>query len=673
MQYKLMIIESPGKLRKLREIMAAVDPAGKWEIHASVGHVRDLPSTGQAADEITTGVKKADFKPVYQLTDRGRDVVGKLKRIAANASEIYIATDPDREGEAIAWHLREALGLRDNYVRIAFNEISETRVREALASPRKIDFNLVGAQECRRVLDRLVGYRVSSELKRQTGESLSAGRVQSPAVYLVVQREREIKNFKPTTHYSAQLVFSGDKPDENWSAEWLTKPDFVTEDSPYFLDKQFAESVAALRDVSVNAFDESERLRNPPAPFTTSTLQQAASNALNLSPDATMKLAQALYEQGLISYHRTDNPNVSDEALPAITAVATALGLQVTSKRRTFKSKEGAQEGHPAITPTDWNLETAGETPEQQALYNLIRVRALASQLLPARYKVRKVQLTAMDALEGKKIEFSASGRVLIDPGWLKILGGDATADDDGEETPNPIPVLTAGQQLTASTGQLIERTTKAPKRYTEASLVRALESEGVGRPATFAAIMKNINTRNYVALKSRFLIPQPAGEKVVSLLEGNFSFLNIGYTKNLEDQLDLIAQGETRYKIVVDRLNTTLDAELATQQSSPAKAAPVYPCSECGKPMRRIAKGAHGAFWGCSGHPECNHTLPDAKGKPGQRKELQLSEHACPDCSKPLVHRVKKGKKGYNFWGCSGFPDCKKSVPDAGGKPAIA
>lgn len=670
---KLMIIESPGKIKKLREIMANIEPNENWAIHASIGHVRDLPASGQGEDEITTGVKR-DFRPVYRLTERGAEVVAKLKKAASQASQVYLATDPDREGESISWHLKEALGLKD-YVRISFNEISENKVREALGNPGNIDFKLVGAQECRRVLDRLVGYRVSSELKRQTGETLSAGRVQSPAVYLVVLREREIKNFKPTTHYSAKLIFAGAKPGESWAAEWLTDAGFVTEDAPYFMDKQFAELVASVRDVVVTSFEEKERLRNPPAPFTTSTLQQAASNALKMNPDTAMKTAQALYEQGHISYHRTDNPNISDDSMPELTAAAEALGLAVAPKRRTFKAKDGAQEGHPAITPTDWSCEAAGETPEQQALYRLIRIRAIASQLLPARYMVRTAYLDGCEQVGGKAVTFGATGRVLLDAGWLKLLAGDATEEDEEEDAANPIPELQAGQQLKAGNGELVERTTKAPKRYTEASLVRALEAEGVGRPATFASIMNNIISRNYVALEKRFLKPQPLGELVISRLENNFSFVDIGFTKDLEDQLDLIAQGKTQYREVVAKLNASLDAELGAQSSIPTatKDVEVYPCTECGKPMRRVAKGAHGAFWGCTGHPECKHTLPDAKGKPGKKKEIKLSEFNCQQCGKALIHRYKKGKSGYDFWGCSGFRDgCKATYPNKENKPAF-
>lgn len=675
---KLMIIESPGKKKKLEEILSKIRPGESWRIEASVGHVRDLPATGQGANDITSGVR-ADFMPTYELTERGSDVVAKLERAVSNASEVYLATDPDREGESIAWHLKEALALKSP-IRVAFNEISEGKVRDSLAAPGRIDMKMVGAQEARRVLDRLVGYMVSPELKRQTGERLSAGRVQSPAVYLVVKREREIQAFKVTAHFGARLIFAGAKTGETWEAEWMTAEGFVTDESPYFMDRRYAELVAAVRGVVVSSCEETDQTRNPPAPFTTSTMQQAASNALKWNPDTAMKIAQQLYEQGHISYHRSDNPNVSEEAMPEIRAVAQSLGLEVVEKRRVFKAKEGSQEGHPGITPTHWEVEVAGETPEQRELYKLIRIRALASQLMPALYKVRTVYLQAAEPVEGKTVKFGAAGRTLVRAGWKALLANDATADDDEEgEGENPIPMLSPGSALSAANGELLEKKTKAPKRYTEASLVKALEAEGVGRPATYAAILNNIiHTRGYISVdKNRQLRPEPVGELVIQRLEGKFSFLDIGFTRDLEEDLDKIAAGQAQYKGVIQKLHSSLDAEIKGQVATVAtfkKEVPVYPCPLCQKPLRRIPKGANGPFWGCTAHPDCNGTLPDEKGVPGKPKVVKLSDFPCGKCGKPLVHKKKPGKDGYDFWGCSGFsatPACKASYPNLkGNKP---
>ncbi|KWF77581.1 DNA topoisomerase I [Burkholderia diffusa] len=658
---KLMIIESPGKVKKLSAILGA-----DWKIAASVGHIRDLPHHDTTETQIVAGIE-ADYRPVYEMTERGGDVVKKLKALASEADEVYLATDPDREGESISWHLQQCLKLK-NPLRVAFNEITPSAVKAALMAPRSIDVKRVAAQEARRVLDRLVGYMVSPELMRQQGEILSAGRVQSPAVRLVVERERQIRAFRQTLHFGAMLFFADAKTGE-WRSEWQTKPDFVTEDSPYFMDKDFAAAVAGVKSVVVDGFKEGEAKRSPPAPFTTSTMQQAASVALGLDPKAAMEAAQKLYEQGHITYHRTDNPNVSDEALPDIYSVAVKLGLDMADEPRKFKAKDGAQEGHPAITPTHWDVEEAGETDEQRALYKLIRLRAIGCQLADARYAVRKVQLRAESPVNGRAVTFEGTGRTLVYVGWLKLLAGDQTEDEDegGKEADNPVPFLEVGQVLAVDHGSLLEKKTKAPPRYTLASLVKKLEEEGIGRPATYAAIMDNIVGREYVVVEKKFVKPTPTGEKIVDALVGKFQFVDLGFTRELEDDLDRIAQGQAAYKGVIQRLHEQLEGEISAQQSTVATK---FPCPECGKPLRRI-QGKKGAFWGCSGHPDCSVSLPDEGGKPGQRKAPEVSNFACAKCGKPLIHREKKGKGGYDFWGCSGFKDgCKTAYPNVKGEP---
>lgn len=479
-----------------------------------------------------------------------------------------------------------------------------------------------------------------------------------------------IRLFKPEEHYGAQLHFDG-----GWRADWQTLPDFTTKESPLFKDKDFAQAVAACSPVEVVNFEQTEAKRAPPAPFTTSTLQQAASNALRFDPKRAMQLAQALYEQGHISYHRTDNPNISEESMPDLRAVAAALGLEVVDQRRTFKSKDGAQEGHPAITPTYFDRETAGETPEQQQLYALIRARAIASQLLEARYAVRTLKLRGQ--VGGKEVKFQAKGRTLIFAGWLKLLAADATEDESAkEEAPNPIPELQPGAAIVPLRGELQIKTTQAPARYTKASLVKALEAHGIGRPATYAAIMDNIETRGYVAEQKRFLTPTPTGEKIVDALVGNFVFVDLGFTSAMENDLDAVSEGKASARDVIQRLHTQIASELAAQaEKVPTVVAakpetPVHACPDCTKPMRRI-KGGNGHFWGCTGHPECKTTLPDAAGKPGKKKAVELSSHACKECGKPLIHRFKKGKAGYDFWGCSGFSaGCKASYKNKDGAP---
>lgn len=652
---KLMIIESPGKIEKLSAILGP-----GWKIAASVGHVRDLPLKEM-------GVESPDFKPKYELTERGVNVVAKLKNLAKDADAVYLATDPDREGESISWHLQQCLRLTNPF-RVTFNEITPHAVKAALVAPRSIDIKRVAAQEARRVLDRLVGYMVSPELSAQSGERLSAGRVQSPAVRLVVDREREIRAFKITNHFGAMLSFADAKTDASWSAEWITKPKFVSDDNPYFMDRNFAAAVAGVKSVRVRSFVESQARRSPPPPFTTSTMQQAASVVLGLDPKAAMQTAQRLFDCGHITYHRTDNPNVSDESLGDIYAVAVELGLEMADEPRKFKAPPGAQVGHPAVTPTHWDIEEAGETQHERALYRLIRLRAIASQLADAVYAVRTVRLDATAPVDGHDVEFVGQGRTLTSAGWMKLVASDQTDEgQDAKEPTNPIPEVDVGDMLSVESGKVLEKRTKAPSRYTQAALVKKLESEGIGRPATYAAIMDNIVSRAYVKTEKKFLVPTPTGELIVDSLAGKFEFINFAFTREVEEDLDRIAQGEAGYKAVISKVYDQLKTELTTLQIS---ATPKHPCPECGKSLRRI-KGKSGHFWGCSGHPDCSVTLPDESGKPGQQKPQAQSDFVCQRCEKPLIHRMKKGKGGYDFWGCSGFRDgCKETYPNKKGVP---
>jgi DNA topoisomerase-1 len=662
---KLMIIESPGKIPKLKAILG-----DGWQIAASVGHVRDLPKKEM-------GIEPPDFKPQYELIERGVAIIAKLKTLARQADAVYLATDPDREGESISWHLQQCLRL-DNPLRVTFNEITPAAVKAALNNPRTIDVKRVAAQEARRVLDRLVGYMVSPELSRQTGERLSAGRVQSPAVYLVVERERQIQKFKVTHHFGALLIFAYAKnqgePAQDfaqieYSAEWLTRPNFVTADNPYFMGRAFATAVAEVKTAVVRSFGQTEAKRSPPAPFTTSTLQQAASVTIGLDPKATMEAAQKLYEQGHITYHRTDNPNVSDDSLSDIYAVAVKMGLDMAERPRKFKAPEGAQEGHPAITPTHWDVEEAGETGDQRALYAMIRLRAIACQLADARYAVRTARLEAVEPIDGKAVEFEAKGRTLVYRGWLKLLDGDQTeeAANDNEPT-NPIPDLAPGQILSVAHGKLLEKKTQPPSRYTQASLIKKLESDGVGRPATYAAIMENIISREYVATVKKNLVPTDTGYLVVDSLAGKFQFIELGYTREVERDLDRVAQGEASYKTIIQGVHGQLKSEIGALQMS---VTPKHPCPSCGKPLNRI-KGKTGYFWGCASFPDCNTTLPDNEGEPGLPKPpMALSAYLCKQCNRALVHRTKAGQGGYDFWGCSGYKDgCKKTYPNLNGKP---
>jgi len=558
---KLVIIESPGKVQKLSSILGS-----DYKIVASVGHVRDLPT-----NEIA--VSAPDFRPTYVLSERGQSVVDRIKHVISSADEVLLATDPDREGESISWHLKEVLSLKDPK-RVTFNAITRDAVLAAVAAPRLIDVRVVAAQEARRVLDRLVGYMVSPEISRRHGTKLTAGRVQSLAVRIIVDRERAIRGFRKINHFGVELTF--DNSARAWTARWQLKPGFVTEEQPYFLDRAYAQAVAGCSIVRVQSCQSSETRRSPHPPFMTSTMQQAASVELDLDPETCMAAAQALYEQGHITYHRTDNPNITDDDFPLIQIEAEKLGLEVIDQRRTFPTKDGAQAGHPGITPTHWDVAVAGETVPQQALYKLIRIRAIVSQLPDARYSVRVAILGGFSP-NGQALSFEARGRTLTAPGWTKLHAHDEEMDDEGKETEdgiNPVPELVVGQELLVDAGKLTASETKPPKRYTQASLIKKMESEGIGRPSTYATIMSTIMNREYAKIRQKMLVPTEKGEAVVDMMSGRFAFMELDFTRRVEAELDLIANGRQHYRPAVAAFHDQLVQEL----SSLATAVPIKP-----------------------------------------------------------------------------------------------
>jgi DNA topoisomerase-1 len=696
---KLMIVESPNKTKKLESILG-----DGWKVVASVGHVRDLPLNEM-------GFASPEFLPQYVLTERGEKVVKTLRQLVKTADSVYLATDPDSEGEAISWHLKEVLNLK-RYERVTFNAISETVVREGLSKARLIDDDKVASQEGRRVADRMIGYTVSPALSLKTGISnLSAGRVQSPAVRLVVENERAIQLFKPTNHFGAQAQFEG------WVANWDTKP-YLIDENEYILDEELANEAAACRKFTVVEAEGKGAKRAPPSPFRTSTLQQAGSVQLRFNPDQTMRLAQNLFAAGHISYHRTDSQNFEDKTISLIREFAASKGWPLPEKPRKWKSVEGAQEAHEAIRPMHLEVEEAGDTEDEKKLYRLIWQRAIASQLADAEYKVNTLQLTASHA--DKTFAFKASGRVLVKPGWKSLMEKDGATEEDEDakaDADGRVPLLEKGSVVVAESAKVLALKTKAPKRYSQASLIAKLEALGIGRPSTYASILKNIMERAYIVEESGRLKATPLGMNlVVSLIKSGFSFVQYSFTSDLEKKLDRIANGAAAYREVVSEVHSVLTKEVEGMQVEIETA---HPCPECGKPLRRVkgangffwgcsgfregckvsmddvkgkpvprdesvhpcpacgkalrrVKGANGFFWGCSGFNEtgCKVSMDDVKGKPVPRKTAELSEYKCVDCSKPLIHRVKKG--AYDFWACSGFPKCKKSYEDKGGKPLL-
>ena len=681
---RLLIVESPNKTDKIQHYLGS-----GWVVAASYGHIRDLPP-GEM------GVAPPDYRPQYVTGERSGKTIAKLKALARDADEIWLATDPDREGEAIAWHLQQVIGHGKTCRRVTFNEITQSAIAQAIRQPRQVDIKLFAAQEARRVLDRLYGYKVSPLAGQKLGQrGISAGRVQSPALRLVVEREEAIRAFTKTKHFGVAVELPGDTGAASWSAQWDSRP-LVTDDHPYITDRDTAVAVleAARPGLVVTAFEEKTQARKAPPPFTTSTLQQAAANRLKIGVEACMKLAQALFEAGLITYHRTDNPNLSQEGVQMVWDYLRAKGqaqyIPIPEKANTWKAKDGAQEAHEAIRPTDFQV-FAPQTgnAQQDALYKLIWRRALACQMRDAQFQVRTAQLQTLSpvaALQGlppgntaspPKALFKTSGSLRIYDGWMRVADDDYTSEEE-QEAANPLPKLTVGAQHIPQEGKILDLETKPPSRYSEPALIRALEREGIGRPSTYASIIGTIQQRGYVEVVKRQFVPTELGTALIQALRGRFDFLEIAYTKNMEDHLDAIAQGKAGYRAVVAHYDQALDAQLAvfaadTSIQPFAGAEETFPCPNCEDGRLRRLKGKNGFFWGCSNYQRepnpCQTTLPDEHGKPGKRVE-KSQDHPCPACGEGYLQRRPSKKKGTFWWGCDRYPACTHSAPDNDGRP---
>jgi len=606
----LFIVESPGKTNKIAGFLGS-----GFIVKASFGHVRDLPPKDMGVD-VDNG-----FKPTYVVIDNKtgkskRSIISELKAQAAKADSIYLATDDDREGESIAWHLYVALGLKrlgKPVHRVRFNAITRPAIEKAMGSIGKLDIPLVSAQECRRVLDRLVGWMVSPKL-RHLGRGFSAGRVQSPAVRLVVERELEIRNFLSVTHYTVEARMDRPFP---WKALWDHAP-YREKGQTLWLDKAVAEAVAKVTRLTVLSVEKSQRERRPPPPFITSTLQQAASVALRLSPEKTMSVAQKLYEQGLITYMRTDNPNLSDEGLQDIAAYLQANKLPAATKPNTWKTKESAQGAHEAIRPTHAADRTGGGSREEQALYDLIWQRAVASQMANATFDVTEIRLEGNVAVplgDNKPSLFVAKGETVTSKGWMALTQPHEDNENKQEEPAQPLPALKAGDAFDCK-GVCVVRQTTPPTRYTEASLVKKLEELGIGRPSSYATIVGNLKSpvRNYVIINAkRQLEPTDRGFAVVNELVGKqFSFLEYDYTKHLETGLDQVAAGNKTYQALLGEAWGVLQTELGRM-------------TDIGPGEPRQSKDGKTHF--------NNETVADARCRCGGPIEKSPKAWSCADC----------------------------------------
>lgn len=612
----LVIVESPAKAKTIEKYLGS-----GFKVMASVGHVRDLPKSNKDAVDIDAG-----FVPKYVVSTGKAHVVADIKKAAAKADEVLLATDPDREGEAIAWHVREVAGLK-KAKRVVFNEITKDAVLEAVAHPREIDDNLRRAQEARRVLDRLVGYDLSGLIWKKVRYGLSAGRVQSPALRILMEREREIRAFVPVRFFTIDGTFKI-KTGETFAAHCSVEPN----------DPQEAARIVAVGERAVwkvGEVAETPVKRAPRPPFTTSTLQQAASTRLGFSPSRTMGVAQKLYEAGLITYMRTDSTNLAGVAIGTITThIKQTFGAEYVQVR-TYKTKsKNAQEAHEAIRPTDVTKTSAGFTEEQHKLYELIHARTVASQMKDAGTLRTKITVRANDIPD-----FFANGSIVTDPGWLL-----ADPRAKGEDT--MLPRVAVDDTLALNTLTHEEKFTEPPNRYTEAGLVKELEKRGIGRPSTYASIMKTIIDRGYVLKDGRTLKPTATGDVVSTFLEKHFEeYISDSFTAEMEDELDQIANGERDYAKTLRDFYTPFVKDVASKENIPkltglGPAPKEFPCPVCGGTME-MKLSRNGVFMSCVKFPECTGARTELGAELGG--ESPLGNH--PEFGFPIY--VRNGRFG--------------------------
>lgn len=527
----MFIVESPGKVKKIQGFLGP-----SYKVEASVGHIRDLPTNDM-------GIEFDTWKIKYQLTDKGKGVYKKLKALAEKSERIYLATDSDREGEAIAWHLAVMLKISPERIyRVKYNAITKEAITKALASPERLNINLVRAQEARRALDRLVGYTVSPSLSRAVQNRLSAGRVQSIAVRLITDRFNQNQAFVSKDYYGATLKFDG------FSADWNTKP-FHKPGENYNFDRNLAVQASKTPTVKVTSIESKNTTKKPPAPFTTSTMQQAAVKKLGIDIEVVMEFAQKLYEAAAITYHRTDSVELAPEAIEQIRDYAQSKGLPLPDKPNTFSAKsKNAQEAHEAIRPTNIEIENiSGVSEGASKLYQLIHQQALICQLKPAKLKKTTVVLNSED----EQFEFVAKGSIVLDKGFMVLAG---SGDDQ------LLPELTEDKLINVNEGLVKDQKTKAPALFDQVSLLAELERLGIGRPSTWGPIIKSIKTRGYVAIEKKKFVPTETGQILRKALDG-FGFMEYSFTADIEEQMDAISNGQDNYQAVVGRVfNTVLN-----------------------------------------------------------------------------------------------------------------
>ena len=675
----LVVVESPAKAKTIKKYLGS-----GYTVKASVGHVKDLPKSKMGVDI------ERDFEPEYEVIKGKEKVLGDLKKAARGVDTVFLATDPDREGEAIAWHIHDELG-HQNQFRVMFNEITKKAIQEAIAQPRQLNRDNYDSQQTRRILDRLVGYQISPLLWKKVRRGLSAGRVQSVAVRLVVEREEEIKAFVPQEYWTLEALLQGQQP-----PPFKAKLSRVDGKKLELTNQAQTEGlVAELQGAryTVAKVDRKERRRNAPAPFITSKLQQEAANRLGFSAKKTMTLAQKLYEGvalgeegqvALITYMRTDSTRLSNDAVEQVRGyIATTFGKDsLPPEPLVYKTKKSAQDAHEAIRPTSLEypptrvrgfFEQMGEE-DMYRLYELIWNRFVACQMMPAVY-----DQTAADISAGRAT-FRASGSTLKFPGYLAVYGAGLTPEEESEkekakaagdesadEATGELPPLEEGQVVDLQRLIHEQHFTQPPPRFSEATLVKELEERGIGRPSTYAAILSTIQDKKYVEkLEGRFR-PTMLGGMCNEMLVKHFpKEMDAAFTANLEEKLDQISDGEVDWKSVLHDFygpfkETLEKAEAEMRDVKREEIKTDIPCEKCGNPLL-IKFGKMGHFLACSGYPECKNTK-DFKEVDGKIVvvEEETTDEKCPNCEKPMV--VKRGRFG-RFLACSGYPECKTSKP---------
>ena len=633
---KLIIVESPAKANTIKKFLG-----GNTKVIASMGHIRDLPKSKLGIDV------EHNFEPEY-INIRGKgDLIKELKKSAKNSKKVYLATDPDREGEAIAWHLSNILNQENNQItRVTFNEITKNAVQKAMKEPREIDLNLVDAQQARRVLDRIVGYKISPVLWKKVRRGLSAGRVQSVAVELIVDREEEIENFIPQEYWNIYVNLLDEKSKKSFEAKFYGKNGKKQE----IHNKEEADEI--LKNIKntkyiVEDVKKGEKKRTPAPPFTTSTMQQEASRKLGFTLKKTMSIAQGLYEGvkipergaiGLITYMRTDSTRISEEARAAAKAHIVGTYGDNYYENRYYKTNKEAQDAHEGIRPTYADLEPDkikdALTKDQYKLYKLIYNRFIASQMASAIYDTMSVTIDA------NEYKFKASGQNLKFKGFMTLY---VEGTDEKEEETTSIPELSIKQELKLEKIEPKQSFTEPPPRYTEASLVKTLEEKGIGRPSTYSPTITTILERRYIEKEQKQLIPTELGKIVNKLLKENFAnIMDIEFTANVENQFDNIAEGKEDWKKMirdfygpfeenVERVEKQLEHVELTEEVSN------IPCDKCGR-MMVYKYGRYGKFLACPGYPECKNTKPI----------VETIDIPCPKCGGTIQVRKAKNKRKY-------------------------